>query len=289
MSVNANTSFNPMLTSNFVGSFPLQSEGFVQGNMMPDPAYRYNITTGFLASTETLPMYGGVALQVNVAAAMTAGNAQIQGGSVQRALTTSAINAFSVGNQAYNGIITPGNQSAPSVGSGQSVQFLPLGSGGRLMVACSAALAASITNGTTPINSQVSWDAQSSMLVPYAPAYAANTITGATWASGQITFTVSTSPVGVLTAGDQIEVSGISPTGYNGSWTVVSVTATTIVVTGPATTPGTYVSGGVVAAGGGALNVNVLRVNAGNSFIISNVSGVPTWVGNSNAALIQLI
>jgi len=164
-------------------------------------------------------------------------------------------------------------------------------------VACDPAL---INLRGGQINQQVSWDFVSQELVPYAPAYTAVTITGAVWAStsgGQITYTVGTDLTTKLSAGDDIDVSGVVSTGgtggsFNGIWSVVSVTSTTVVVVALAATGyfGTYSSGGTIAAAGGALPVTVLDVQpAGNMTVSYNsVSGYTTWNYSGACAIIQL-
>lgn len=71
-------------------------------------------------------------------------------------------------------------------------------------------------------------------------------ITNASWAAtsgGQATFTVGFDMSNALATGDSLVVSGMSPSGYNGTWVVVSVAPTTIVVT-MVSNPGAFVSGG---------------------------------------------
>lgn len=90
---------------------------------------------------------------------------------------------------------------------------------------------------------------------PLATIYAAGTsnsatITGATWAGGQITFTLSTTPPSDIVAGSFIAVSGVTPSAFNTTledpYLVVSVSGNNVVVVS-LTSPGTYVSGGTVA------------------------------------------
>src|SRR6202142_3485323 len=72
------------------------------------------------------------------------------------------------------------------------------------------------------------------------------TITNATYAAQQITFTFASVP-GDVTPGTYITVSGITPTGYNGIWLVFSVSGSHVVIANVFTNPGTYTSGGSVA------------------------------------------
>jgi phage tail sheath gpL-like len=80
-----------------------------------------------------------------------------------------------------------------------------------------------------------------------------STITTATWATGQATYTTST-PHG-FPVGAPITVSGMSPAGFNGTFTTLTgTTGSTIVVAMP-TTPGAFVSGGTVSGPTGAQDV----------------------------------
>lgn len=285
-----NIQLAPMQVTNAAGLFQLESGGYVQGFQMPDPAYRYDLSQGILAPSETKNMIPGAAISVAIPNS-------ILGGNITRATAAANISGFSVGNQAYNGIITP-TAAVPVQGSRMSVQYVLLGTGARIVVGIAPGLAATLLSGAAPITTQVSWDFQNQQLVPYAPPYADNTITGAVWAStggGQTTFTVATDPTSILTNGDVINVSGVVSTGgtgvgFNGTFVVVGTTSSTIVVSHPATSsPGTYSSGGLVLAGGGAVPVKILGVNAGNSQqIYEDSNGLFQWNPNGNAALIQV-
>lgn len=283
---------NPMAVTNAGGLFQLQSGGYVQGFMQPDPAARYALMQGILAASQP-NMIPGAAVKL----AIPSINPQL-GGNISHALTAATIRGFSIGNQAYNGIITP-TASVPVHSEKMSVQYVLLGSGARICLGISAGLAATLTaSGTESIATQVSWDFQNQQLVPYAPAYTDVTITGAAWANtagGRTTYTVSTDLTTVLNAGDVINVTGVVSTGattdgYNGTFVVVSVTSTTIVVTAArAASPGTYASGGTVLAGGGAINVTFLAINAGNSQqVYLDDDSVYQWNPNGNVALVQI-
>jgi surface protein len=73
----------------------------------------------------------------------------------------------------------------------------------------------------------------------------AKTITGASWASGG-TVTYTTSVAHGFSSGQSVSHTGITPTGYNLSSQIITVTGTTTytVASGLASTPGTYASGG---------------------------------------------
>ena len=48
----ANLSLNPMATTNALGSFGVQSDGYVQGIALDDPANRFNLAAGTVAATK---------------------------------------------------------------------------------------------------------------------------------------------------------------------------------------------------------------------------------------------
>jgi hypothetical protein len=296
-----------MATTNGAGSFNTQSEGYIQGTAMDDPAARFRLRSGILASDETLPMWGGVGIYEDVAGPLSTPSALkpsiALGGAVGRANIIAGPNAkmltgFSVFDQAHNMINTP-QSPVPLAGSYQTVNFYPLGSFARIAVACDPSLA-SLEGGIN--TAQVSWDFVNQRLVPYSPAFGAVTITGATWSNtsgGQISFVVGTDLTSILNAGDDINVSGVVNTGgasagaFNGAWTVVSVPDSThVVVAAPAASSiGTYSSGGTITGGGGAVPCTVLNLNIGNSMTVvyDPVTGFATWNRNGSTALIQLV
>lgn len=298
----ATVSFNPLLTSNASGSFNTTSNGFIQGQAQDDPSARYRLAGGILATTETLPMWGGVLISETtspISALITAPNSAL-GGNITRATTqtqtaTNGATGFSVFDQNYSSVTSP-QSPVPLAASGMQVNFYRFGSNARIAVAIDPTL---VNAEGVIITQQVSWDFVGQRLIQYSPAYAADTITGATWANtsgGQITYTVSSDPTGFLTAGDLVNVSGVVSTGattdgYNGAYNVVSTDSTHIVVTAVrAASPGTYSSGGSVAAGGGALPCKVLHVNIGNSMTVSydSATGFATWNRSGSAAIIQI-
>lgn len=296
----AQVAFNPYLQSaGNSGLFNVSSKGLRQGTAYPDPATRYALRTGVLDVNETLPMWGGVGIYENIPTyGATEPNATL-GPVVGRAtaLTGSKqIAGFSVFDQAYGMITTP-QSNVPLIGSYGQVMSYALGSSARIAVKCAAGL---VDLWGDSIQSQVSWDWTTQELVPYAPAYNAVTITGATWANtlgGEATFTIGTDLSAVLTAGDVIDVSGVLSTGattdgYNGNWVVVSVpdSSHVIVLLPRATTPGTYASGGTIAAAGGALPVKVLDIQAGNCMTVDYDAdtGFANYDFDGNCAVIQL-
>jgi len=294
--------FNPGLTTVAAGSFGIDWDGLIQGTAFPDPATRFALAGGLLASTETLVMYGGVGIFEQVPPAVTTpspGTPIALGGNVGRAtaLTGSkALTGFSAFDQDYAMINTP-QSPVPTIGSFGQVNFYRLGSNARIAVACATGL---VSDEGGLITQQVSWDFVAQELVPYTPAYASASISNAVWAStagGQTTYTVGSDLSADLSAGSVIDVSGVVNTGgasagaFNGNWVVVSVSSTTIVVTAPASASlGTYSSGGTVAGAGGALPCKILRIKTTNCMTVlgPDVNGNYTWNRNGSAAVIQI-
>lgn len=301
-----NITLNPALASSVTGSFGTQWNGLIAGMAMPDPAVRYQLAGGFLASSETLPMWGGVLISEAIPTPPSSPPltpAQELGGPIIRATnitgpgTAGTGTGFSVFDQNYSAVNSPQSE-VPLTPTYGSVHFYRFGTNQRIAVACAPGLSALEGN---PINWQVSWDYVNQMLIPFSAAYGQATISGATWAStggGQTQFTVNVDYSSEINAGDIINVANVVNTGgsstsaFNGQWVVVSVDdATHITVAMPAaSSPGTYSSGGNVLAGGGALPVKVLKLEFGNSMTVnySASSGFANWNRSGNAALILI-
>jgi len=284
----ANVSFNPVLTTNAYGSFSAYSDGYVQGVMMDDPAIRYLLDGGPLAPTETLPMWGGVAVFNNIPANTVTGKAL--GTPLGRATSVSQITGFSVVNQATAWVTSPQSES-PSAGVGMTVPYARLRSNARIAVQCSSALAM-LAGGA--ISQQVSWDFGGQQLIPYVPAYMEQAPTEEAYNStnGQLTLTFATAPG--FAPGDYATLAGYAApyTLFNGSWYVISTATAGTVVTLQclpglgAITP----TGGYLVAGGGALPVQVLDVQIGNSKVVSYdaVNNLVHWNSTGSAALILI-
>lgn len=285
----------PNLTTAGQGLFNgASSNGMIQGQADPDPATRFALRSGIVAQGETIPMWGGMGVSALVPPISSTGPSQTLGPVLGRASSLAALVGFSVFDQGYNMVTDPANP-VPTAGSGQSLNWYPLGCRARIAVACDPALIA-LRNGV--INPLVSWDYVNQRLVPYSAAYPQTTITNAVWAStggGRTTYTVGTDLTADLNAGDDINISGVVNTGgdstsaFNGAWTIVSLTSSTIVVAAPADASiGTYASGGIVVAGGGALPVVVLDVQPSGCMTVDYVGGAATYDYDGACAKIQL-
>lgn len=284
----ANVSFNPNLTTVAQGSFNAASAGLVQGTAYPDPAIRFKLAGGLLATTETLPMWGGVGIFTDVPG-VTGGSKKQLGPVVGRATALTNLTAFSVFDQAYGMINTP-QSPVPLAGSSMQVMYYRLGSGARIAVACDPALISLVGGLTT---AQVSWDYVNQRLVPYAPAYAGAAMTAITYNSttGVVVLTFASSP-GIV-VGDDFTVTGIAGiTALNGSWTAITGTSgTTVEYNAGAGLIGTVTNpSGSLVGGGGALLVQVLDFSIGDSMTVSynSTTGFATWNYSGAAAVILI-
>jgi hypothetical protein len=166
----ANIAFNPYIQTNAAGMFTVESDGLIVGTAYPDPATRFALAGGWLAQTETLPMFGGIAISENVptersTAPATPTRPDIALGSViARAAAYANLTGFSVFDQNYAAVNTP-QSPVPTVGSGGLVNFYRLGSGARIALAIDPAL---VTLEGGLITAQVSWDFSAQRLIAFA-------------------------------------------------------------------------------------------------------------------------
>jgi hypothetical protein len=166
----ANIAFNPLLQTNAAGMFNIESDGFVVGTAMPDPAARFALAGGWLAAAETLPMFGGIAINESIPQERPpVSRADVAlGGIIARATTLAAgagtVTGFSVFDQNYAAVNTP-QSPVPVVGSGGLVNFYRLGSGARVALAIDPTLI-SLEGGL--ITQQVSWDFATQRIIAFA-------------------------------------------------------------------------------------------------------------------------
>lgn len=284
--------FNPVITTVASGGFSVQSQGFVQGMSMDDPATRFALASGVLATTETLPMWGGVGIVENIA---TSGSA---GGLITRATSTAAITGFSTFDQAHNWVNTP-QSPVPSAAGSMDVNFYRLGSGRRLAVACEPTLATTLA--TSGITTQVSWDIYNQRLQAYNASTSTVSVTSITssYSNGVYTFVVvAAAAADVVGVGDAINVSGVTGTGaslVNGNQIITSFTdnqhfSFQVTAASGAIATGSLSGTIVLNQSSGALAVKVLRVDVGNSKTVNYdpVTGFVTWNPTGAVAIIQL-
>jgi hypothetical protein len=295
----ATISYNPNITTVTSGLFNIQSTGLVQGTAFPDPAIRFKLASGLLATTETLPMWGGVGIFTDIPG-VVGGPATQLGTIVGRATSVSNLIAFSVFDQMYGMINTP-QSPVPLAASSMQVGYYRLGSGARIAVQAAPALASDVGSLT---NLQVSWDFVNQQLIPFIAAYVSASVSSATYTSstGIIALTFSAAPFGASIGsganGVYISISGLAGTGVaplNGDWPITGTgsSGTVISVQGPIGLGTLTITGstGTLAAGGGALACQVLQIetaNNGQSVVYNATTGFATWNFGANNALILI-
>ncbi len=297
----ATIAFNPYVTTNARGSFNISSTGLTQGMPLDDPAVRYALSGGTLASTETLPMWGGVAISEAVPG--SAGTPQTSlGGIISRATTvtatsTNGLTGFSVFQQNYSAI-NNAQSPVPLVFPGGMVNFYRLGSGARIPVAIDPSL---VDLEGNVISQQVSWDFNNSVLQPYdasTATYSLTSITSSYSAGVYSMVVVAAVATPVAGVGDLINVSGVTGTGaalVNGNQVVTAFTDNqhfTFQVTAGSGAIATGALSGtlVLNYGTGLLPVKVLSVQIGNSMTVqyNPVTGFYGWNYVGSAAVILI-
>ena len=277
----ANTiGFNPALTTNAAGSFSVRSDGLYQGVMLDSPTSLFQITSGLIASTETLPMWGGVAIFESIPLS----SPFPLGSTIGRATNAPAIAGFSIFNQAHNGVTSP-QSNVPTFSGSQTTNYVRLGSQVRVSVACPASLA-SLDGSATSV--QVAWDLTNQQLIPFQTIAANNVATATTWSAGVASIT-TTSAHG-LSTGAYVAITGSVPAGYNGTFQVTVTGASTFTYL-LAVNPGTISTEGTVGATAvGILPVKLLAVSAGNSKTVTydSVNNFANWNPSGSCALILI-
>lgn len=279
--------FNPLITTNGIGSFNTQSDGYIQGTALNDPSVRNYLAGGVLASTETLPMWGGVGISEIIDNQATSPINQV-GNTIIRATAltgASALTGFSTFDQAYGMVNTP-QSPVPLVGSYGQVNFYRLGSGARIAVKADPNL---VSMEGAIITANVSWDFVNQQLVPYV----STTISSGTYTTGTGAVSLTTAAAHGLLPGDTFVISGMTGTGsyanLNGSWTAVAGTTGTTLNFVAATGLTMTITGGTIS-NGGALNVKVIDFSIGNSMTVNynSTTGFATWNYSGSTAIILI-
>ncbi|PEN24992.1 hypothetical protein F0332_020480 [Klebsiella grimontii] len=285
----ANLSLNPMVTTNAAGSFGVQSDGFIQGVALDDPANRFNLASGTVAATETKPLWGGLP----VAELLPGVKSSPRGSTIRRAVSLAELEGFTVFNQAHNGLTTP-QSPVPLYASGMSVSFYRLGSNMRVPLKASVQVVALGTAGAS-VKTALAWDfVNDRVTTAAAAAFAGSDIatSSVTYSNGVATAT--TASAHGLTAGQYVKISGVAPAAYNGTVVVLSVPTATTFTYAPASAPGgsatTQGTIGAVAQADITLPVKVLSIENGNSKTVSydSTTGFLTWKNDDACALVLL-
>ena len=282
----------PSYTTSGQGLFNgASSTGLIQGHAFPDPSTRNWLRSAVVSQNETVPMWGGIGVYADVSPISSTGPKQPLGQVIGRATAltgSTGLVGFTVFDQAYNMVNDP-NNPVPTAGSGQSINYYPLGSRARIAVACDPSLI-SLRGGE--INQQVSWDFTNQLLVPYLGTL---TISSGTYVSstGVITLTMSASVT--FSAGDSVILSSLTGTGayasLDGTWTVLTASGTAVTVQGPVGAGAATITGGSLTLGSGAssaLPVTVLDIQPTGCMTVSTTGGLYTWNFSGSAAIIQL-
>lgn len=153
-----NISFNPMVTTGISDAFVVDTGGYVQGTFLDDPANRYNLEGGIVASAQTAPIWGGLPLTL----AVPAPDSNAQGPSVTVASTLTGIHAWALFNQAAAGIITP-SSNVPLYSSGMSVNFARPNSNLRIVLPVENSTVLDSLSGDAP-NVDLYWDTTNNCL-----------------------------------------------------------------------------------------------------------------------------
>jgi hypothetical protein len=155
--MSGNITFAPYTTSFPTNPFLSQTQGYTSGYVVDDPTTKNWLASGQLASSELIVMWGGVPISQEINNLGT--GSESLGPTIKRATSQSNTNGFSVLNQAGHMVITPGGNSAPSIGTGGSVHFYRIGSGMvRLIVNCDPALISALSTGEFVNGASLYWD-----------------------------------------------------------------------------------------------------------------------------------
>lgn len=158
----AGITINPAVQTNVSGFFSVDTTGQYQGVVLDDPGLRYQIAGGIVDSGASTPMWGGIA--VTAKTPTPSSNAPQLGQVLSLATTVATTDGFTVYNQGTAMIMTPQSR-APLSPAGGAINYVQLGCGLRLCVACDSSLATSLEGES--ISTQVQWDYTNQKLIAY--------------------------------------------------------------------------------------------------------------------------
>lgn len=164
----AEVSINPLLQSNFAGTFFVTSEGYTQGDDLSDPSIRNLLRVGLVDPNASTPLWGGLAISESLAPGVSGGSFPMTGESASLAAiidpginvtagTTGCITGFSVFRQA-TAMIQSAQSRVPLAPAGGAISFYPLGSLARIVVKASAAALSAWSASGIVVNQSVYWD-----------------------------------------------------------------------------------------------------------------------------------
>lgn len=285
----AGVSINPMQTTNAAGLFGVKSQGWYQGVALDDPATRYALAGGYVDSTETLPIWGGLAITELVPGLV----ARPVGSKIRRAVSLATLTGFTVFNQANNGIVTP-QSPVPTMSQDMSVSFYRLGSRARIPLPVSAAVIA-LQAGGLAVNHPLVWNFATGQIDVFSTIGTAADSTALAYSADTGLVTATTAAAHGLSVGSFVTITNAAPAGYNGTVQVQSVPSTTTFTYKPVSTPSaaaatTQGSIGVTTESDVVLDVQILGITEGNCKVVSYdaTKNEATWLTNGNLALIRI-
>lgn len=148
-------SIAPYVTTNSETSFLLQTDGFVAGTFLDNPANRYALEGGLVASTQSTPLWGGLPITLTIAADGPGGASSGLGSLITAATAEANIDGWCVFNQASAGVITP-SSNAPLYPSNTSANFIRNGCGLWLVLPVNSTAISTIVGGGA--NQTIYWD-----------------------------------------------------------------------------------------------------------------------------------
>lgn len=272
------------------------SGGLVQGQDYSDPSVDFRLRGGLLNSAETLPMWGGVALYQWVPGVTAGQPIRALGPTVGRATTvtgsTKPIAGFSVFRGNYAWVNEPGS-TAPQAAAGQSVNYYPLGSLARIVLACDPALV-DLVGAVT--NAALAWDFTNQLLIPFL----SSTISSGTYNSTTGVVVLTFAAAQALSPGDTVTLSSLTGTGayasLDGAWQVTAVSGVTVTLQATAALGAAAITGGTMATGTSLATLqtpfNVLEVQNTNAVTVgyNATSGLTNYnFGPGNACALVSI
>lgn len=146
---------DPYVTTNSETSFLLQSDGFVAGTYLDNPATRYQLEGGVVATAQATPLYGGLPLTLAVTAPGAGGASSGLGSAAVTATAAANLDAWCLMNGASAGVITP-SSNVPLYPKNTSVNFARAGSGLWIVLPVNPTAVNTIAGGGS--NQAIYWD-----------------------------------------------------------------------------------------------------------------------------------
>lgn len=150
-----------MLTTNATGLFNVNSAGFTQGVAQDDPSTKFQLVSGHLSTSATIPLWQGIPIEELIPVSNAVGG--YLGSGILQSTNLATSTGICVQNQASNGIITP-QSSVPLYSSGMTVNFYRFGSGARIPMRLDPAL---VSLEGEIIKTQLSYDFTAKWLTTY--------------------------------------------------------------------------------------------------------------------------